>query len=396
MRKNLFIAALAASIALPAIVVPVDVEAATYSKTFKDVSQNSPYYDSIHTMTEKGIISGYEDGTFKPNETLTRKHAAALLNRAVSVKVSKNIGAPKDLPKTNAYYNDLMALVNAGLLDMDAKGNINPNAPLTRGEMAKILATAFDLKGTKHPLTDVSSKYSSYVAALYENDVTTGYEDKTFKEKGSLTRAHYAVFMYRAMGLEKTGGDTAQKPSTNKISMSSTEKEINEYIKSSPLFKKGSIKYPTAFSLALKEYYGFKKVIVNAEDILTGTDLKVTSFGVASFDFNNDNWKPVDRLLGAQIIYESDELKGRQNVAFDYTQPDSQVVVKRILNTVFGSDFDTEALGHMIDEKVAEGLEKRNEKVFDNIEHIEMGKYKIRLGVDRNIERNHFWMDIKQ
>ncbi|MCT6922814.1 S-layer homology domain-containing protein [Metasolibacillus sp.] len=395
MHKKLFIAALAASIALPAIVVPVSTEAATYSKTFKDVSKSSPYYDSIHTMTEKGIISGYEDGTFKPNETLTRKHAAALLNRAVSVKATKNVDAPKDLPKTNAYYNDLMKLVNAGLLDVDAKGNINPNASLTRGEMAKILATAFNLKGAKHPLTDVSSKYNSYVAALYENDVTTGYEDKTFKEKGSLTRAHYAVFMYRAMGLEKAGGDIAQKPTTpsKKITMSSTEKEINEYIKSSPLFKKG-IDMP--LSLALKEYYGFKKVIVNAEDILKNTNLKVTKFSVNAFHFNNDNWKSVDRLLGAQVIYESAPSNRFQNIAFDYTQPDSQIVAKSILSTVFGEDFDTEALGRMIDEKVAEGLEKRNQKVFDNIEHIEMGKYKIRLGVDRNSERDHFWMDIEQ
>ncbi|WP_107942659.1 S-layer homology domain-containing protein [Metasolibacillus fluoroglycofenilyticus] len=393
MRKNLFVAALAASIALPAIVVPVEVEAATYSKTFKDVSQNSPYYDSIHTMTEKGIISGYEDGTFKPNETLTRKHAAALLNRAVSVKASKNVGAPKDLPKTNAYYNDLMVLVNAGLLDMDAKGNINPNAPLTRGEMAKILATAFDLKGTKHPLTDVSSKYSSYVAALYENDVTTGYEDKTFKEKGSLTRAHYAVFMYRAMGLQKVGGDTAQKPTTpsKKISMSSTEKEINDYIKSSKLFANGI----TTSSIHLNEFKGYKQVIVNSEDILGGTDLKVTKLLAGIFLFNQDGWKPVDKLSSAQVSYKSNYSKETQKISFDYTLPQSQEVAKRILATVFSGEIDTFELGRIIDEKVAEGL-ANTDKQFRNIEHIEMGNFKIRLGVDRDGEANHFWMDIKQ
>lgn len=393
MRKNLFIAALAASIALPAIVVPVEANAATYSKTFKDVSKSSPYYDSIHTMAEKGIISGYEDGTFKSGETLTRKHAAALLNRAVTVKATKNTAAPKDLPKTNPYYNDLMALANAGLLDVDAKGNINPNAPLTRGEMAKILATAFDLKGAKHPLTDVSSKYSSYVAALYENDVTTGYEDKTFKEKGSLTRAHYAVFMYRAMGLEKGDGKVEQKPTIpSKISMDSTEKEINEYIKSSPLFAKGIVAHPTGLT-ELKNSY--KKVIVHADDILKGTDLKVTAIDSSGFSFHQDGWKPVDRLLSSQVGYESGRLNERQKISFDYTQSYSQVVAKHILTTVFAEEFDVEALGRMIDEKVAEGLANK-EAQFDNIENIEMGKYKIRFGVDRNSERNHFWMIIKQ
>ncbi|MEC1177265.1 S-layer homology domain-containing protein [Metasolibacillus meyeri] len=391
MRKNLFIAALAASIALPAIVVPVEVEAATYSKTFKDVSKNSPYYDSIHTMTEKGIISGYEDGTFKPNETLTRKHAAALLNRAVSVKASKNVDAPKDLPKTNAYYNDIMALVNAGLLDTDAKGNINPNAPLTRGEMAKILATAFDLKGTKHPLTDVSPKYSSYVAALYENNVTTGYEDKTFKEKESLTRAHYAVFMYRAMGLEKAGGDTAQKPTTpsKKISMSSTEKEINDYIKSSKLFAQGI----TAHPIGLNEFDGYKKVIVNAEEILAGTNLKVTKIVSGAFLFKQDNWKPVDRLLTSQVSYESDRSKQFQKISFDYTLPHSQTVAKRIVSTVYDSELETTKIEEIIDEKASEALANK-EKWFNNFESLDMGKYTLKIGVTRDTEYNQFNIEI--
>lgn len=389
MHKKIFIAALAASIALPAIVVPV--EAATYSKTFKDVSKSSPYYDSIHTMTEKGIINGYEDGTFKPNETLTRKHAAALLNRAVSVKATKNVGAPKDLPKTNAYYNDLMKLVNAGLLDVDAKGNINPNASLTRGEMAKILATAFDLKGTKHPLTDVSSKYNSYVAALYENDVTTGYEDKTFKEKGSLTRAHYAVFMYRAMGLEKAGGDTAQKPTTpsKKITMSSTEKEINDYIKSSKLFAKDV----TAHPIGLNEFNGYKKVIVDAESILKGTNLKITVIEGPYFSLQQDNWKPVSKLLTSQVSYGSDRTKDFQKISFDYTLPYSQEVAKRILVAVYGADFDTTEIGQMIDEKVAEALANEG-KQFDNFDLLDVGKFTLKFGVTRDNEYNQFIIEI--
>lgn len=391
LKRKFFVAALAASIVVPAIVIPMEAQAA---KSFSDVSPKNANYDAIHTMVIKGIIKGYEDGTFKPNETLTRKHAATLINRAVKLKPVKNVTVPKDLTKSNAYYADLMALLNAGLLEKDAKGNVNPNKALSRGEMAKILATAFNLKGTKHSLKDVSKTYDAYVAALYQHNVTTGFEDGTFKEKQSLTRAHYAVFMYRAMGLNKeTGGE--QKPTTpskNGITMNSSEKEVNDYIKSSSLFKKG---IDAPHPIALKEFDGYKQVIVDSENILEGSDLKVVSLLGGSIHFKTDIWKPVDRLLSSQVGYESDRTKEFQKISFDYTLPQSQVVAKRILEVVFESDFDTKEIGAIIDKKVAEGLENKN-KQFHNIEHIEVNGFKIRLGVDRDGEANHFWMDIRK
>lgn len=194
------LSAMALTILTPAIVTTIPTEAATFSKTFKDVSKNNTYYDIIHTMAQQGIISGYEDGTFKPSQTITRKHAAALISRAVKdLPKTTSFKAPKDLSTNNAYYSDIKKLMEAGVLELDSKGNINPNAPLTRGEMAKILTVSYDLSKTgAHPLKDVSNKYYQYVAALYQADVTTGFEDGTFRENGSLTRAHYAVFMYRA------------------------------------------------------------------------------------------------------------------------------------------------------------------------------------------------------
>ncbi|MFL0584266.1 S-layer homology domain-containing protein [Solibacillus silvestris] len=390
MKNKLFITALAASIVVPAVVVPMETQAAT--KSFSDVSTKNPYYDIINVMTSKGIIKGYENGTFKPNETLSRKHAATLINRAVTLKSVKNVAVPKDLTKSNAYYTDIIALLNAGLIDVDSKGNVNPNKALSRGEMAKILATAFNLKGTKHSLKDVSKTYDAYVAALYENNVTTGFEDGTFKEKQSLTRSHYAVFMYRAMGLDKgTGGE--QKPTTpskNGITMNSSEKEINDYIKSSNLFKKG-IEMP--HPVAVKEYDGYKEVIVNMENILAGTDLKVTNMLAGSMNFNVTNWKPVSKLLTTPVIYVGDEDKTFQKISFDHTMPQSQEVAKRILETVYKNDFDTTEVSRVIDEKVKEAIESK-EKWFTNFEAITVDGFTLKIGVQRDNEYNHFMLEL--
>ncbi|MEK4488008.1 S-layer homology domain-containing protein [Psychrobacillus sp. FSL H8-0484] len=207
MKTNkLFLATLASAVAIPAMVAPMQTEAFVYNP-FKDVSAQNVYYDIIHKMRDQEIISGYEDGTFHPSETISRKHAAVLITRAVkNLPTTNTFKQPKDLSTSNAYYGDIKKLMEAGLLELDSKGNINPNAPLTRGDMAKILATAYELdtKGS-HGLKDVSGKYSPYVAALATAKITTGFEDGTFRENESLTRAHYAVFMFRSMNLTEEG-----------------------------------------------------------------------------------------------------------------------------------------------------------------------------------------------
>lgn len=217
MKNKLIVSTLVAALAIPVMVAPLPTQHAEANgvvvlanNPFKDVKVNSPYYHIIHDMRDAGIINGYEDGTFRPTTTLSRQHAAALISRALKINnlsLDKTIEfkQPKDLSTSNPYYNDLKALMEAGLLETDRNGNLNPDKDLTRGEMSKILAVAFQLKvKADYVFGDVKgSKYEEYVKALYSNGVTTGYEDYTFKLDGSLTRVHYVLFMHRAMNLDE-------------------------------------------------------------------------------------------------------------------------------------------------------------------------------------------------
>ncbi|WP_342598094.1 S-layer homology domain-containing protein [Psychrobacillus sp. FSL H8-0483] len=205
-KKILLSAAAFAFVSTSVLGGTMEAEAATYNKTFKDVSKSNANYDVIHTMAQEGVISGYEDGTFKPNQTVNRKQAAALINRSVKdLPKTTSFNKPKDLSTSNLYYTDIKKLMEAGLLEADNKGNINPNKSLTRGEMAKILTVAYNLdtRGS-HEMKDVSSKYDKYVTALSVTYITSGFEDRTFRENQSLTRAHYAAFMYRAQYFKTT------------------------------------------------------------------------------------------------------------------------------------------------------------------------------------------------
>ncbi|RKJ60742.1 S-layer homology domain-containing protein [Butyricicoccus sp. 1XD8-22] len=174
------------------------------TKTFKDVTTTHPYYEMISDMTSQGIISGYADGTFKPNENINRQHAALLINNAVDLETSIPFKAFNDVNSKHPYYQAIRNLQTADLIEADEKGNFNPTKPLTRGEMAKIVATAYDLEvKADYTFEDVEgTEYEEYVKALYSNGLTRGYADGTFKPNAPLTRAHYALFMYQANNLD--------------------------------------------------------------------------------------------------------------------------------------------------------------------------------------------------
>ncbi|GKV56609.1 hypothetical protein NCCP2222_25560 [Sporosarcina sp. NCCP-2222] len=200
MKNKILSMVLAAAIMVPAVIAPIQAEAEVVSP-FKDVSKNSPYYEIIHEMRDRHIISGYENGEFRPSEVITRKHAAALVNRAVKLPVTKEFVAFKDVSQKNAFFNDIKKLQQAGIFEPDAKGNLYPNQPITRAEMAKVLTIAFDLKVKIDlefmdvPRTHPSSKY---IQALYSNGITTG-NFGFYEPDKPVTRAHYAVFLHRTL-----------------------------------------------------------------------------------------------------------------------------------------------------------------------------------------------------
>jgi|GEM_PF-1875072 len=166
---------------------------------FKDVPSTFWAYKEINFLKDFNIINGYSDGTFRPNNSVTRAQAAIMLKRAFNLDTS-SVKDPmfKDVKQDYHAYKEIAAVVEAGFIE---KGEyFRPNDYLTRGEMAKILVRAFHLKGTYNKqIKDVSSELLPYVSALAANGVTQIYEDHTFRPNGTIKRAHFAVFFSRVM-----------------------------------------------------------------------------------------------------------------------------------------------------------------------------------------------------
>lgn len=171
---------------------------------FKDVPTNHPYFNEISYSVKNNIVTGYSDGTFRPTENISREHAAVILTRVLKLDTT-NVQNPnfKDVPTNYPYYKEIAAAANYGLVSGKNDGTFNPKGKLTRAQMAKILAIAFELHGSESKSTkfkDVPTNHWAYpyIDALAYSKVTTGYEDGTFKPNENINRQHFVLFVYRA------------------------------------------------------------------------------------------------------------------------------------------------------------------------------------------------------
>ncbi|MEW9701822.1 cadherin-like beta sandwich domain-containing protein [Paenibacillus sp. SI8] len=147
----------------------------------------------IDTVTYKRWIEGYPDGTFKPNQPITRSEAAAIFVKAITLPKSSN-----DLQKFNDVTDDHWAadaihqVQGAGLLSGYPDGSFKPDARITRAELATIivrinkLGVAADGKG----FTDTQGHWAAgYIQAAKAAGLMSGYEDGSFRPDQQLTRA---------------------------------------------------------------------------------------------------------------------------------------------------------------------------------------------------------------
>lgn len=173
---------------------------------FTDIPVGYTYEKELAYLTDNKIINGYSDGSFRPNQSLSREHAALILSKVLQLDTS-TIENPNfaDVPTTHLYYKEIAALANAGIIS-GSNGNFNPKGTLTRAQMAKMISLGFELTdGAAKDFSDVSEEawYYEYVQKMAAHNITTGYDDGTFKPTTAITRMHFGLFVYKAINMEK-------------------------------------------------------------------------------------------------------------------------------------------------------------------------------------------------
>lgn len=167
---------------------------------FTDVPEKFWAFKEVMSLYQEDILNGYTDGTFRPNSPIRRDHVALLLEKSITMTDHAPFKPFTDVPASYPFYDAIMKGQQAGIFHGNSDGSFGPKQLLTRAQMAKILVTAFDLKGTTdHPFSDIDDSHwaHEYIAILYQHGITTGSNGKYLPDD-PVTRAQYAAFLYRA------------------------------------------------------------------------------------------------------------------------------------------------------------------------------------------------------
>lgn len=171
---------------------------ASAEQVFKDVdtSNNAHYFaDNVKMLSDMKIIGGYTSGEnagkFLPFNKVTRGQSAKMIVGLVNRLDIAERERPRRFFADSGTYGDVIAdAYSYGIFDGYANGDFGTNNPLTRGQMAKVIAKAFGFKPTRHynPYGDVlNTDYEPHVRALYELDITQSPNGK-FNPYAPITR----------------------------------------------------------------------------------------------------------------------------------------------------------------------------------------------------------------
>lgn len=242
MIKKLITSTLALTLALSVATSTADA-ATSKSTTFKDVPKTHSMYKHITSMKQKGIISGYSDGTFRPNQGVTRKQVIAMASKATQLKPVRKGKEFKDVKKSDPNYKRVQLAYRAGIIDGKSNGKFGLNDKVTRAEMSKILVKTFKLKLQKgYIFNDItkSNSYKDYAATLYAKGIISENKGK-FEANKVVTRAEYAAFTNRTINPSQ-----ALKPS---------KKLESTPVKATSQFKKKPSKTPPGAKLLKTEKF---------------------------------------------------------------------------------------------------------------------------------------------
>jgi hypothetical protein len=186
-----------------------------------------------YTPTDNAAyMAGYADGTFRPDQKLTRAEAVSLLAGLVDDYTDKGIYTCDfvDVPKDAPYFDDLAYMASKEFRQApeqpvkyvtgDAQKRFHPDAPITRGELASIMAHMWGLKGDGPKLRDVGANTPN--AAEIRRVAREGWlranASGRFRPDAPVTRAEFAVVANRL--IQRTQRPHEGMPSFSDVSPS--------------------------------------------------------------------------------------------------------------------------------------------------------------------------------
>jgi len=180
-------------------------------KDFADIESHWAR-DDIMALVNNGIIDGVTSTEFKPDEKITRAQFAKLLSVALNVKVDQNANISfSDVPAGSWYHDYVAATVKAGLITGYSDNIFAPDENINREQMAAIISRALKMNSTKdlsHSITeqvlnkfndkgDISPWAGNEIYLAVSCGIISGINENTFAPQVTATRAQAAAMILR-------------------------------------------------------------------------------------------------------------------------------------------------------------------------------------------------------
>ena len=200
------------------------------------VSPSDEHDRSLAQLVNAGVLLEFPGYTFGSGKEVMRGQAAKLIVGILGLD-STNVKEPnfKDVPATHSYYRAIATLKDAGIIDGYQDGSFRPDEPIKRNHIAKIISRAFGLvafDAAQLPFTDAQGEYQDAIAALYEHGVTRGKTATTFDGLVNVTLGQLATLIVRAQAVTEMEltitsiTNSSIKSGDNEFNIVSTMREI--------------------------------------------------------------------------------------------------------------------------------------------------------------------------
>ena len=163
-----------------------------------------PAKPALNTADHYAYLMGYPDGTVRPGGSITRAEATTIFFRLLTEESRSQFWATEnhysDVSAGRWYNNAVSTMTRAGIVNGYPDGTFRPNAPITRAEMAKIIALFAKLDKSTDRFPDAAGHWAeAYIRLAAGNGWIEGYPDGTFRPNQSITRAETVTMIDRVL-----------------------------------------------------------------------------------------------------------------------------------------------------------------------------------------------------
>ena len=163
-----------------------------------------PAKPALNTADHYAYLMGYPDGTVRPGGSITRAEATTIFFRLLTEESRSQFWATEnrysDVSADQWYNNAVSTMTRAGIVNGYPDGTFRPNAPITRAEMAKIIALFAKLEPSAERFPDTVGHWAEpYIRLAAGSGWIEGYPDGTFRPDRAITRAETVTMIDRVL-----------------------------------------------------------------------------------------------------------------------------------------------------------------------------------------------------